>query len=65
MKKEHVLIPLPKSSFLLVRCPKCGTERVVYSHSTTRITCSKCGELLVVPTGGKAKILGEVVRRLD
>lgn len=65
VKKEHILIPLPKSSFMLIKCNNCGMERVVFSHSTTRIKCQNCGELLVEPTGGKARILGEVLRRLD
>ena len=65
MRREHILIPLPRSSFLLVKCPRCGAERVVYSHSTTPIKCKSCGELLVIPAGGKARILGEIVKRLD
>ncbi|MGC8555472.1 MAG: hypothetical protein ACP5NG_00420 [Conexivisphaera sp.] len=46
MKREHVLIPLPRSAFLLVKCPNCGAE-------------------LTRPTGGRAIVLGEIVRRLD
>lgn len=65
MKKHKILIVQPKSSFLLVKCIKCGAERIIFSHSTTRVRCDVCGELLVEPTGGKAKIYGEVVRKLD
>lgn len=65
MKKDQILIPLPKSAFLLVKCPNCGAERVVFSHSKTVVKCPNCGAELTRPTGGKAKILGEIVRRLD
>ena len=65
MKKHKILIVQPKSSFLLVKCIKCGAERVIFSHSTSRVHCDVCGELLVEPTGGKAKIYGEITRRLD
>ncbi|MEM2866649.1 MAG: 30S ribosomal protein S27e [Candidatus Hadarchaeales archaeon] len=44
--------------FLEVICDGCGNEQVVYSHSTVRVRCAVCGKTLVVPTGGKAKILG-------
>jgi small subunit ribosomal protein S27e len=65
MRREHVLIPLPKSAFLLVKCPSCGAERVVFSHSKVVVKCPSCGAELARPTGGKAKILGEIIRRLD
>jgi len=65
MRKHKMLIVQPKSSFLLIKCVKCGAERIVFSHSTTRVYCDVCGELLLEPTGGKAIIYGEKIRRLD
>lgn len=62
-KREHVLVPKPRSTFILVRCGKCDTERVVYSHSTTSIRCRQCNSLLVENTGGKAMIHGVEVKR--
>ena len=50
----------PKSRFLRVKCPNCGNIQVIYSHASQIIKCSICGEILAVPTGGKAKIKGEV-----
>jgi len=44
--------------FLRVQCDGCGNEQTVYSHSTTRVRCVVCGKTLVIPTGGKARILG-------
>ncbi len=65
MKREHILIPIPRSMFLLVQCTKCNAERVIYSHTTTDIKCGNCGRLLAKSTGGKALIHGKVITRLD
>jgi small subunit ribosomal protein S27e len=45
--------------FLKVVCDGCGNEQTVYSHSTARVRCAVCGKTLAVPTGGRARILGE------
>jgi len=59
------LIRTPNSAFYRVKCKKCGMESIIYSNSTTKITCKGCGEVLAVPTGGKAIIYGEIIKRLD
>lgn len=64
MKKRHILIPEPKSRFLVIRCPNCGNEQVVFSHATFPARCIICGTQLVTPTGGKAKLNGQIVRVL-
>ncbi len=64
MKKRKILIPMPKSRFVKVRCPSCGNEQVVFDHATFPARCLVCGTILVVPTGGKAKILGDIVKIL-
>ena len=58
------LIPLPKSYFLKVRCPKCGNEQIIFSHASRRVKCHVCEEVLAEPTGGKAKILATVIEIL-
>jgi len=63
-KKLKILIPQPRSRFILVRCPVCGNEQVVFSHATFRARCLVCGAQLTEPTGGRAKILGQVVKVL-
>jgi len=63
-KKLKILIPQPRSRFILVRCPVCGNEQVVFSHATFRVRCLVCGTQLTEPTSGKAKILGQVVKVL-
>jgi len=55
------LIPRPKSRFLLVRCPECGNEQIVFSHAKITVRCNSCGFTLAEPRGGKAKINGEVL----
>ncbi|MEN3000134.1 MAG: 30S ribosomal protein S27e [Acidilobaceae archaeon] len=61
-KRRKILIPQPRSRFLLVTCPNCGNTQVVFSHSTFPVRCLSCGTQLVRPRGGKAEILGKVER---
>ena len=65
VKRERILLPKPRSSFLLVQCTNCGGEQVVFSHSTMLIKCKSCGAPLARNTGGKSEILGTVLKRLD
>jgi ribosomal protein S27E len=48
-------------TFLKVKC-KCGTETMVYANTTTPVDCSSCKEKIAVPTGGRAVILGTIVK---
>lgn len=54
------LIPKPKSRFLRVRCPECGNEQIVYSSPSNIVKCNICKATLAMPTGGKARIEGEI-----
>jgi small subunit ribosomal protein S27e len=65
MKKMHALVPKPSSSFLLVACPKCGKEVVVFSHTTIDVRCKDCGELIAEKTGSKAFLHSKNFKRLD
>ena len=58
-------IPRPKSRFLKVKCSKCGNIQIVFSHASQEVKCNICDEKLAIPTGGKAKILGEVQERFE
>jgi small subunit ribosomal protein S27e len=55
------IIPKPRSTFIKVKCPECGNEQILFSHSTTLIRCKICNATLAHPTGGKVRIHGEVV----
>lgn len=65
MRKFKILIPEPKSKFLRVKCPNCGNEQVIFSHATFPVRCLACGTQLAYPTGGKAKIVGEIIREMS
>ena len=55
------LIPRPRSSFIRVKCLKCGNEQVVFSSAVNKVNCNVCGTELAEPSSGKAKIKGEIV----
>jgi small subunit ribosomal protein S27e len=65
MKRENMMMPKPRSSFLSVQCAKCGEKAIVFSHTTTNISCKSCGELLAERSGSKANIIGKVLEVLD
>lgn len=53
----------PKSKYVLVKC-ECGNEQPIFTHTSTAVKCQKCGAVLATPTGGKAKIIGKIVKEL-
>ena len=63
--KENILIPKPNSAFLNIQCSKCGANNIIYSHTTSNISCKSCNELIAERTGGKAKINGNIISTLD
>ncbi|MBI4258175.1 MAG: 30S ribosomal protein S27e [Thaumarchaeota archaeon] len=65
MKKERISIPRPQSAFLLIQCPNCGNEVTVFSTSTISVKCKVCDALIAENKGGKAKINGTLLRKLD
>lgn len=64
MFEQKKLIPEPESRFLLVKCKECEHEQTVFGCATREVNCEVCGKPLTKPTGGKAKILGEVISEL-
>jgi small subunit ribosomal protein S27e len=61
MSEWENLIPRPRSSFLRVKCQKCGNEQIIFAHAVNKVNCNVCGADLAVPTGGKISVKGEVV----
>jgi len=59
------LLPKPKSYFIRVRCPDCGNEQLIYSNPTNTVKCNVCKTTLATPTGGKAKINGEITAIME
>jgi small subunit ribosomal protein S27e len=54
-----------RSRFFRVKCPDCENEQVVFEKASTRVDCVVCGKALAEPTGGKAKILVDVLAALE
>lgn len=65
MKKMHIDVPRPKSSFLLVTCSKCGKETMMYSHTTIDVRCKGCNEIIAEKTGSRARLHSKEFKRLD
>lgn len=57
--------PKTTAPFLRVSCKDCGNKQIVYSRASTKVVCTTCGTLLAEPTGGRAKIAGDVVETLQ
>ena len=55
-------IPKPGSSFLKVKCTKCGNEQVVFDRAAVQVKCNVCEDVLLETRGGKARIKGEVTQ---
>ncbi|MBN1159749.1 MAG: 30S ribosomal protein S27e [Candidatus Diapherotrites archaeon] len=62
---KEAKVPMPKSRFLKVKCPKCKNEQVVFGCATTTVECKECGEKLSVPTGGKSNVIAKVLQVLS
>ncbi|MCS7118018.1 MAG: 30S ribosomal protein S27e [Thaumarchaeota archaeon] len=54
------LIPQPRSRFLMVTCIGCGNRQVVFDSAKSVVRCTVCKEVLALPRGGKAKVVGKV-----
>lgn len=65
MPKREELIPRPRSRFVKVKCPDCGNEQEIFGSASIRAQCKVCGATLSEPSGGKAKILGEIIDVLE
>ena len=61
MSDWEKLIPRPRSSFVRVKCLKCGNEQIVFSSAVNKVNCNVCGTELALPSSGKARIKGEIV----
>ena len=55
----------PESKFIKVRCKDCENEQVLFDRTSTEVSCHICGSTLAVPSGGKAKIKGEILEHIE
>ncbi|TRO43287.1 30S ribosomal protein S27e [Candidatus Bathyarchaeota archaeon] len=65
MTEWNKLIPKPRSKFLRVKCLKCGNEQLLFSNAVNKVICNVCDETLAEPTGGRAKIKGEILTAFE
>jgi small subunit ribosomal protein S27e len=65
LKKDLIPIPKPRSTFVLVKCTKCDNEQIVYSMTNSDVFCKICETLIAEKSGGKSRIQGIIMRRLD
>ncbi|MFQ5970520.1 MAG: 30S ribosomal protein S27e [Nitrososphaerales archaeon] len=65
MKRAHIPVPKPRSSFMYVQCPNCGKENIVFSHTTTDIHCKSCKTLIAEKTGSRARMHSKEFKKLD
>lgn len=52
------------SKFLRIACTECNEPRIVFGDSKKKVVCAKCGKDLVLPQGGRAKILVKILEVL-
>lgn len=50
-----------EKKYLKVKCLDCGEEKKVFTRASSVVKCEKCNADVALPTGGKAKILGEII----
>jgi small subunit ribosomal protein S27e len=50
-----------KKSWVKVKCHECGNEQDIFGRASTQAKCTKCEEVLAMPTGGKAAIKAEIL----
>lgn len=53
------------SPFYKVRCKDCGNHQIIFSKASITVNCQVCGSVLAEPTGGKAKIRGEILEEMN
>jgi len=63
-KKFKKIIPIPKSKFLKVICPKCKNEQIIFNKAATKIHCLVCNTVIAEPTGGQSTIKAKIVQVL-
>jgi small subunit ribosomal protein S27e len=54
-----------ESKYRRVKCGDCGNEQVLFLRTATHIKCQVCGATMAEPTGGLARLRGEVVGTVE
>ena len=51
--------------FLKVKCKDCKNEQVIFSKPAAEVKCLVCGAVLAKNTGGRADIIGSVIKNVE
>ncbi|MHB8632715.1 MAG: 30S ribosomal protein S27e [Thermoplasmatota archaeon] len=54
-----------RAQFVKVKCGDCSNEQIVFNRAATTVGCLVCGATLAHPTGGEARIKGEITGRFE
>jgi len=52
-------------NFVRVKCKDCNNEQIIFKKASTPVACQICGSVLAEPTGGLARIKGEILEELE
>ncbi len=51
--------------FVKVKCEGCKNEQVIFSKAAGEVKCLVCGEVLARNSGGKAEIIGKIIKTVE
>ncbi|MCA1814720.1 MAG: 30S ribosomal protein S27e [Halobacteriales archaeon] len=57
--------PKTESKYRRVKCGDCGNEQILFLRAATAIKCQVCGATMAEPTGGLARLRGEIVGTVE
>ena len=49
----------------MVKCNACKNEQVIFERPAGEVRCLVCGEVLARQRGGKAEIVGKVLKSVE
>ena len=52
-------------NFIKVECGECGNKQNIYSSPANEVECLVCKTVIAEPTGGKAEINGQILKKLE
>ncbi len=51
--------------FIRVKCKDCENEQIIFKKASSKVACQICGSVMAEPTGGIAKIRGDLLEELE
>ncbi|MDG6220552.1 MAG: 30S ribosomal protein S27e [Candidatus Thermoplasmatota archaeon] len=56
---------MAESKFVKIKCPDCDNEQIVFTRASSKVSCQVCGATIAEPSGGRAKLKGEITQQLE